>query len=151
MLVAKSPFQRLLTAKPLKETLTTLYILFSSADSKSPMLLEKEVNHHGLDHSLLEPPPPDHSYHETQRAAILPTSVTVLYQKLSYEGERPYGLWVEAEDPMPITTVGKWPNSKISGRHVYWVGFVATIIAIIIFVIAAMAPAAMRVWIGFCN
>ncbi|KAK7946843.1 uncharacterized protein PG986_011164 [Apiospora aurea] len=63
---------------------------------------------------------------------------------------RLYDLWLEAEDPTPITTVGKWSDSKKSGRYVYWAGFVATIIAIV-FGIAATALGAVQVWISWCS
>ncbi|KAK8877470.1 Lactose regulatory protein LAC9 [Apiospora arundinis] len=133
----------------MKETLATLNVLFPSADKRSRLLLEKEVNLNNLDVSLLEPLPPDHSYHETQRDALLPSSVSALYQKFPYWGERLYDLWIEAEDPTPITTVGKWSDSKKSGRYVYWAGFMALVIAII-FGIAATALAAVQVWISWC-
>ncbi|KAK6856658.1 hypothetical protein PG990_011503 [Apiospora arundinis] len=62
--------------------------------------------------------------------------------KVPLLGERLYDLWIEAEDPTPITTVGKWSDSKKSGRYVYWAGFMALVIAII-FGIAATALAAL--------
>ncbi|KAK8024336.1 hypothetical protein PG993_012402 [Apiospora rasikravindrae] len=99
---------------------------------------------------LLEPLPPDHSYHATQRDALLPRSVSALYQRFPYWGERLYDLWVEAEDPTPITTVGKWSDSKKSGRYVYWAGFVALVI-VILFGIAATVLAALQVWISWCS
>ncbi|KAK8109766.1 hypothetical protein PG999_007903 [Apiospora kogelbergensis] len=133
----------------MKETLMTLHVLFPSADKRSRLLLEKEVKQHGLDASLLEPLPPDHSYHETQRDALQPRSVSALYHKFPYWGERLYDLWIEAEDPTPITTVGNWSDSKKSGRYVYWAGFMAIVIAII-FGIAATALAAVQVWISWC-
>ncbi|KAK8071175.1 hypothetical protein PG997_011378 [Apiospora hydei] len=142
--------QGCLPPKLLKETLGTLHILFPLADKRSRTLLEKDVNYYGLDPSLLEPLPPDHSYHETQRDALLPRSVSALYQRFPYWGERLYDLWIEAEDPTPITTVGKWSDSKKSGRYVYWAGFVALVIAIL-FGVAATVLAALQVWISWCG
>ena len=38
-------------------------------------------------------------------------------------------LWKEAEDPIPITAMGKWSESKKSPRFMYWAGVVAVSIA----------------------
>lgn len=134
----------------MKETLMTLHVLFPSADKRSRLLLGKEVNHHSLDPSLLKSPPPDNSYHETQLDALLPRSVPALYQRFPYWGERLYDLWMETEDPTPITTVGKWSDSKKSGRYIYWAGFLALVIAVL-FGIAATVLAALQVWISWCS
>lgn len=134
----------------LSETLRTLNLLFPQLDQKSRFLLQQDVSSKGLDPRLLVPFQPYHGYHETPRDVLLPETVRDLYERFPHWGDRLYLLWKEAEDPTPITAMGKWSDSNKSPRFMYWAGVIAVSIAIF-FGIVATVLGALQVWISYCS
>ncbi|RYP20572.1 hypothetical protein DL765_002729 [Monosporascus sp. GIB2] len=99
----------------LHETLLTLEILFPPVgDARSQRLLAKEVTKHALDPMLLQSLQFQPSDHESPSDARKPTDIHGLYQRFPFWAARLHDLWAEADDPVPVSYIGKFTEKKKS-------------------------------------
>jgi hypothetical protein len=75
--------------------------------------------------------------------------VTSLSERFPHWGKRLYFLWLEADNPAPVTMAGRWSDSRKSPRFTYWAGVIALSIAIVFGVFATILSA-LQVWISYC-
>jgi len=99
----------------LRETLLTLKFLFAPVgDSKSQRVLQVEVTNHDLDPSFLMP------FYFSSLEHKTPGDVKDLYRTFPYWGMRLHELRAEAENPTPLTSIGKMVERKQSPRMAHW-------------------------------
>ncbi|KAI1393365.1 uncharacterized protein F4822DRAFT_9613 [Hypoxylon trugodes] len=135
----------------IRETLRTFDVLFPAAgDPHSLSILIREVDGHSLDPYLLRSIQGDLEEHEHPRDALEPEDARALYQKYPYWADRLYDLWREADDPMPVTNLERWSESRRNPRFTYWCAVVSIGVAIV-FGLVANILGAMQLWISYCD
>lgn len=131
----------------------TMDLLFPEGDHVSKAILEREVAQRTLDPYFLKLSDSSNflyrRFHENPREAVSPLDVQSLYEKYPYWGERLHILWKEADDPSPITKIGRWAESKKNPRFTYWC-FIISISVAVLFGIVATGLAGVQVWIAYC-
>jgi len=135
----------------LHETLATLEIVFPPVgDARSQCILAREVTRRGLDPALLQSLRFHPSDHDSPSDARKPTDFCGLYQRFPFWAARLHDLWAEADDPAPVSYIGRLTERKKSPRFMYWCGVMAVAVAILFGVVATIL-AALQVWISYCS
>jgi len=151
LLTRSVPESGCLPPRLIRETLATFNLLFPKpGDELSRTILNNEVSKRGLDTFLLRPFPYQDGPHERPQDAVDPEDVRGLFQKYPYWAERLYTLWREADDPTPVTEIGRWSESRRNPRFTYWCAFLSLTLALM-FGVAATILGALQVWISFCS
>jgi hypothetical protein len=112
------------------------------------VILAKAIKAHEADPQLQRSYLYDNE-HESPLEALQPGDVRRLYQKFPYWGDRIYCLWLDADDPAPVSKLGWWSEGKKSPRFVYWAGVIALSIAVFFGVVASVLSA-VQVWLTYC-
>lgn len=144
-----------LPAQLLRETLLTFELLFPPVDDiKSRRILHKQVIQHSLDTAFLQQPfhtnvsfEPEHN---TPQEAKHIADVKGLYDRYPYWASRLHDFYSEAEDPTPLTYIGKFSERKRSPRFAYWCTFLGISIAIMFGVMSTLLGA-LQVWNSYCS
>ena len=148
---ADSTTSGLLPPALLQETLLTLELLFPPVgDLKSRRIINTEVTRHNLDPSFLQPFQSRSLEHQIPEDANQPADVKDLYIKFPYWAARLDKLWAEAENPSPLTYIGKLTDRNKSPRFTYWCTVVGITIAVIFGAVSSLLGA-LQVWISYCS
>ncbi|KAF2665527.1 hypothetical protein BT63DRAFT_67874 [Microthyrium microscopicum] len=139
---------RCLSQELVGETLRSLEMLFPPHERRSRAILNRGIKTLQADPRLLALQRYQQQ-HESPGDALQPTDVDSLYQKFPHWGERLYELWLDADDPAPVSKLGWWSESKKSPRSMYWAGVLALTFAVF-FGILASVFSALQVWISYC-
>lgn len=135
----------------LQETLLTLELLFPPVgDVKSRRIINTEVTRHNLDPSFLQPFQSRSLEHQSPEDAKRPADVKDLYKKFPFWAVRLQNLWEEADNPSPLTYIGKLTDRNKSPRFTYWCTVVGITIAIMFGVMSSLLGA-LQVWISYCS
>ena len=73
-----------------------------------------------------------------------------LFARYPHWAVRLHILFIEAEDPAPVSLFGKWAERRKAARHTFWLTFIAFVVAIL-FGIVATILSALQVWITYCQ
>ena len=132
----------------MNETLRTLELLFPRHDARARAILSRDITAKRLDPCLQT----SHFYqrhHDHPSDAIQPGDLGGLSDRFPHWSERLYFLWLEADNPAPVTKFGWWSESKKSPRFTYWAGTIALGFALFFGIIATILSA-LQVWISYC-
>jgi hypothetical protein len=129
------------------ETLRSLELLFPKDDMRSRAILSRDIKASRLD-PCLETSHYYQRYHEHPREATQPGDLGSLSSRFPHWSDRLYLLWLEADNPAPVSKVGWWSESKKSPRFTYWAGLIALTFAVFFGVTATMLSA-LQVWISY--
>lgn len=86
----------------------------------------------------------------TERYRKKPTNSLELYKQYPHWADRLQAMYLEAEDPSPVSGLGKWAERRRGPRHTYWVTVVAFGLAIF-FGITSTVVGAMQLWVAYCQ
>jgi hypothetical protein len=78
------------------------------------------------------------------------TSRREFFTRYPYWAVRLHNLYVEIEDPTPISSVGRWSELHKAARHMLWLTAVAFVVAILFGIVAA-GLGAVQIWISYCD
>jgi hypothetical protein len=125
----------------ISETLRTFELLFPTHDTRSCAILSRCVATNNLDPSLET----SHFYqrhHDHPRDAVQPADLGSLCDKFPHWSDRLYHLWLEADNPAPVSKIGWWSEGKNSPRFTYWATNIALSFAVFFGITATMLSAA---------
>jgi hypothetical protein len=134
-----------------EETLRTLELLFPKHDkhNRSYQLLNDDIKNLGLD-PRLKACRPYQWYHNSPHDAMQQLDISTLSERFPHWAKRLYVLWLEADNPAPVSQAGWWSESKKSPRFNYWAGVIALSFAVL-FGIVSTTLGALQVWISYCT
>lgn len=130
------------------ETLRSLELIFPQHDRRSRAILSASIKNLQADPHLESSQFLDR-HHDHPQDALQPNDVSSLYRKFPHWGDRLYALWLDANDPAPVSKLGWWSESKKSPRFTYWAGVDALTIAVFFGLLASILSA-VQVWITYC-
>ncbi|KAF2422971.1 hypothetical protein EJ08DRAFT_725129 [Tothia fuscella] len=126
----------------LRETIMTIQILFPLSDKQ---WIEKRLDKKSVDKRLAGPFNLRFDPNFDNRPL---TNTRELYLRFPHWAVRLHMIYEEAEDPTPMNWMGRWAERRKASRHVFWLTFVAFLVAIT-FGITATVLGCLQVWISW--
>lgn len=135
----------------LEETLRSYEIIFPSiGDMRSRDILNREISLYDLDPAFMGSLQLGVSTRSTGDQMLPPNDLGGLYKRFPFWGKRLHDLWKEADEPSPLSYIGRLSDRKKGSRFTYCCAVVAVSIAIM-FGVFATVLGCIQVWISYCS
>lgn len=128
----------------LYETLKTMQLLFPAHDRP---WLEKRIKKQSLDKRLKAP---FIFLHKEDWHSRPLTNRRELYARYPHWAVRLHTIYEEAQDPTPMSWVGRWSERQKAARHTFWLTYLAIVVAVL-FGIVSVVLGVFQVWISWCS
>jgi hypothetical protein len=73
-----------------------------------------------------------------------------LFERYPYWAVRLHALYEEAEDPTPVSWIGRWSERRKAARHTFWLTYIAFVVALLFGIMGALLGT-FQVWIAWCT